>query len=124
MPFYESAEDALKASVQAVGGAKVIGAMLWPDKSVDSAHKLLLDCLNSERSEKLSYSQIIMVFRVAKEAGFHAGFDWWAQQCEYEAQPVSRAEQVDRLTTVVEQASKTLSAAVSALERIQKGAKH
>jgi len=120
MPFYECAEAALTASVQAVGGAKVVGSLLWPDKSVEQAHKLLLDCLNSDRLEKLSYSQIIMVFRIAKEAGFHAGFDWWAQQCEYECQPITKAEQTDRLVTVVEQSSKTLAAAVAALERIQR----
>src|SRR5674476_67433 len=119
MPFYDCAEAALTASVQATGGAKVIGSRLWPDKSVEQAHKLLLDCLNADRLEKLSYSQILMVFRIAKQAGFHAGYDWWSQQCEYECQPISTAEQVDRLTMVIEQSTKTLSAALTTLERIQ-----
>jgi hypothetical protein len=74
LPFYETAEAALTASVQALGGAKAVGSLLWgsADKSVEQAHKLLLDCLNPERSEKLSYSQVIYIFKLAKQAGFHA----------------------------------------------------
>lgn len=120
MPFYECVEAALTACVQALGGAKLVGSMLWvSDKSVDQAHKLLLDCLNPDRPEKLSYSQVIYIFRLAKQAGFHAGFDWYANECEYECQPITKAEQVDRLTSVIEQASKTLANALSSIERIR-----
>jgi len=52
--------------------------------------------------------------------GFHAGFAWFAQQCEYDARPVTRAEEVDRLTAVVEQSTKTLATALATLERIQR----
>jgi hypothetical protein len=38
----------------------------------------------------------------------------------YDARPITPAEEVDRLTAVVESASKTLAGAVAALERIQK----
>ena len=32
LPFYDCPEDALRAAVQALGGAKQVGARLWPDK--------------------------------------------------------------------------------------------
>lgn len=122
MPFYESPEDALKACVEVLGGAKKVGGKLFPDKTVDNARDYLLACLNAGRSEKLGYSQILFIFREAKHAGFHAGWDYWSREAEYESRPITKAEEVDRLTTVVEQSTKTLSAALSALERIQRGA--
>lgn len=120
MPFYESPEDALSACVAALGGAKKVGAALFPDKTVDNARDYLLACLNAGRAEKLGYSQIIFIFREAKQAGFHAGFEYWAREMEYEVRPITKAEEVDRLTSVVESSSKTLALAVAALERIHR----
>jgi hypothetical protein len=123
MPFYESPEDALKACVEAIGGAKKVGGMMFPDKTVDNARDYLLACLNEGRAEKLSVSQILYIFRAAKQAGFHAGWDYWSREAEYECRPITKAEEVDRLTTVVEQSTKTLAAALQQLERIQSGSK-
>lgn len=121
IPFYEGPEDALRAGVQALGGAKKVGPMLWPDKSVDNAGRLLLDCLNPSRAEKLDFSQTLLVFKLAKDAGFHAPFAWFANEVGYDVKPITKAEEVDRLTTVVEQASNTLANAIKSLERIQNG---
>lgn len=120
MPFYEGVEDALRAALQAIGGAKKVGILIWPDKSVDESARRLLDCLNPTRSEKLDYTQIMYIFREAKNVGCHAPFAWFASEIGYDVKPVTRAEEVDRLTQVVEQSSKQLSAAVAALERIQR----
>lgn len=119
MPFYEGAEDALKAAVQALGGAKAVGARLWPDKPIEEARTLVLNCINPDRKEKFDYSQLIWIFREAKRIGHAQGFEWFARECEFEARPITTAEQVDHLTNVVEQSSKTLAAAVAALERIK-----
>lgn len=119
MPFYEGPEDALRAAVQALGGAKKVGSMLWPDKGVDNSARLLLDCINPGRAEKLEITQIMRIFSLAKDAGCNGPFAWFAAEIGYDIKPITRAEEVDRLTTVVEQSSKTLAAALSALERIQ-----
>lgn len=120
MPFYECPESALRACVEALGGAKKVGAQLFPDKTMENARDYLLACVNPDRQEKLAPSQIIYIFRAAKSAGFHAGFDWWAREAEYEIRPITKAEEVDRLTSVVEQSSKQLASAIAALERIQR----
>lgn len=120
LAIYEGIEDALKAAVQAIGGAKAVGVKLWPAKSIEDARALLLNCLNPDRPEKLDYSQIVFIFRCAKEHGFHAGFDYFSHDCGYEARPITQAEEADRLTSVIEQATKALSQAIPALERIQK----
>ena len=122
IPFFETPEDAIKASVQALGGAKRVAPVLWPDKSIENARDYLLACINHERAEKLSYSQVIYIFREAKAIGFHAGFEWFARECEYEVRPITKAEEVDRLTTVIEESTKTLASSLAALERIKKSA--
>lgn len=119
MPFFESAEDALKAAVQALGGSKKVGAMLWQDKGIDAASRLLLDCLNSGRNEKLEITQVMLIFSKAKEAGCHAPFMWFAGEVGYDAKPITTAEETDRLTSVVENAYKALAEALPRLERIQ-----
>lgn len=121
LPFYEGPEDALRAAVQALGGSKKVGAMLWPDKGVDTASRLLLDCINPSRAEKLEASQIMRVFALAKDSGCHGPFAWFAGEVGYDVKPITKAEEVDRLTTVVEQSTRTLAAALTALERIQTG---
>lgn len=120
MPFFEGPEDALRAAVQALGGAKQIGAQLWPDKTPDAAGRLVQDCLNPSRSEKFDVTQVMFIFRRAKEAGCHGPFMWFSGEVGYDARPITKAEEADRLTTVVEQSTKTLAAALAQLERIQR----
>lgn len=94
--------------------------MLWPDKTPDNAGRQLLDCVNPGRSEKLDLSQIMRVLCWAREAGCHAPMQWIAQEIGYEARPVTRAEEIDRVTSVVEHSAKTLAVAVATLERLQR----
>jgi hypothetical protein len=115
-------EDALRAVVAALGGPKKVGAAVFPDKSVDAAARSLLDCLNADRHEKLTLSQWLLILRLAREAGIHTGMQWIAGALGYDVTPVSPAEEVDRLALVVEQSTKTLSNALAALERLQRGA--
>jgi hypothetical protein len=119
MPFFEDEFDALKAAVQALGGSKKVGQMLWQDRGVDAASRLLLDCLNASRNEKLSLSQVMFIFRAAKDAGCHAPFQWMAGEIGYDALPVSKAEEVDRCVAVVESTSKQLADALRLLERLK-----
>jgi hypothetical protein len=119
LPFFEDVEQALTQCVQALGGAKVVGHMLWRDKQMEDARSLLLNCLNSSRKEKLDYTQVMFLFREAKNAGCYAPFEWYSGEIGFDARPVTKAEETDRLTSVVEQSTKTLSAALAQLERIQ-----
>lgn len=120
MPFFETPEDALRLAVQALGGSKKVGGLLWPDKDIDSASRLLLDCLNTSRAEKLDVSQIMRIFRLAREEGCFAPYIWFSNEIGYDAKPITRSDEVDRLTNVIEQSAKSLTAATAALERIQR----
>lgn len=115
---YESPEGALRSCIQHLGGAKTVGEALWPDKTSDAARRLLMDCLNARRPEKLGISQIMLILTMARDAGYHTPFYWFAGQLGYEAKQVTMDEEVGRLITVVEQASKAIVVAAAALERI------
>lgn len=121
LPFYESPEDALRAAIQALGGSKKVGKSLWPDKTVDNASRSLLDAINPNRNEKLDATQVIFIFRTAKEAGCTSPFLWFANECGFDASPVSKEIVVDRLTDVIEAATKTLSQALTQLEKAKGG---
>lgn len=120
LPFFECAEDALRHAVQVLGGAKQVGARLWPDRSPDQAARHLLDCLNGARAERLQLSQVMRLLAWAKEAGCHEPMQWICAEIGYEARAVAPAEEVDRVATVVEQSTKTLAAALATLERLQR----
>jgi hypothetical protein len=120
LPFYDGPEEALKAAVQHLGGPKVVGGMLWPDKSPDSARTRLLDCLNTARAERLDMTEAMFILRKAKEKGFHSAFAWLAGEVGYETpRPLTSHGEVDRLTTVIDQATRALSAALPQLQRLQ-----
>lgn len=119
LPYYESPEDACRAAVQALGGAKRVGEKLWKHKGVSNASRLLQDCMNESRPEKLEMSQVMMILSMAKDVGCHAPFVWMAAQIGYEVKPIPKAEEADRLATVIEQCTRTLTDALCALERMQ-----
>lgn len=120
MPFFETPEDALKSCVQALGGAKSVAPAMWPDKTIENARDYLLACLNPDRNEKLSYTQVIHIFRLAKNVGFHAGFEWFSQACEYDSKPVSIDDQRDRTTQIIANVAETLERALKTLSDLQK----
>lgn len=120
MPFFECPEDALRHAVQLLGGAKQVGARLWPDQSPDAAGRKMLDCLNTGRAERMSLGQSMKVLQWARDAGHHGLMVWICGEVGYDARPVTRAEEVDRVTSVVESSSKMLATALATLERLQR----
>lgn len=120
LPFFEGPEDAMRHAVQALGGAKRVGVLLWPDRSPDQAARHLLDCLNGTRAERLQLSQVMRLLAWAKDAGCHEPMLWICGEIGYDARPVAPAEEIDRVASVVEQSTKTLAAAVATLERLQR----
>lgn len=86
----DSMNDALIALVKALGGSKVVGPMLWPEKMADAAQRLLLDCLNPERPAHLTPEQMVLLLRKARQAGHHEALGWLMADLGYAA-PVALA---------------------------------
>jgi hypothetical protein len=120
MPFYDCPEDALKAAVQALGGAKRVGSILWHDKDVDTAGRMVLDRLNPGRAEKFELSQVMCIFSLAKEKDCHAPYEWFSMQIGYKANPICPKVEEERLVTVIESAAATMDTAMKTLERMRR----
>lgn len=117
--FHERFEDAIDEVIRVCGGRKRFACEMWPDKPARDAHNLLDACLNPERRERLSPAQVMYIAKRGAESGCHAVMQYMAAECGYEIKPITKAEEADRLATVVEQSAKTLAAALASLERIR-----
>lgn len=119
--FYEDDLDALRATVQSLGGYKQVGAKLWPDKTPDSAARLLADCCNSSRQERLKPSQVLLVMRLGREAGVHILAEHFLQEAGYERpRPVDPVDEQSALVARMEDVMGQAAQLASRLERIRR----
>lgn len=72
----ETPNKALEAVVTAMGGSKVVAPLLWPEKGVDEARRLLCDCLNDDRPAKLDFAQVLFILKMARRRGIHTGIEY------------------------------------------------
>lgn len=85
--MYEDELDAAKAAVLQLGGAKLVGSVMWPEKSPEAAARYLLDALNPMRPERLNPAQVLLLMRLAREANFHGLAAYYMREAGY-APPV------------------------------------
>ena len=116
--FFDDVEDALRVTVQALGGLKPVGCKLWPEKAPDAAGRLLADCLNTAKLEKLSPPQVVLLMKWGREIGCHALASYYSQECAYDFTPIDPAIERDRLADSIHEASQTLNRLIQAAERI------
>jgi hypothetical protein len=90
---FESISDAIGSAVAALGGFKKVGAALRPELPTPQAGNWLRDCLNPARRERLDPEQVLLILRMARQAGFHAAMDFIAGDAGYKAQPLDPATQ-------------------------------
>lgn len=69
----ETLNDALIECVKAAGGSKQVAHRLWPEKTMESAQRHLLNCLNEDKAERLTPDHVLMVLKLAREKGHHGG---------------------------------------------------
>ncbi len=69
--FVEDYYEAIRATVQSLGGFKRVGSDMKPDLAVDAAGRWLADCCNAEKREKLSPTELSYIRRMARQAGVH-----------------------------------------------------
>ncbi len=97
--FHESWADALREVIATCGGAKQVAAKLWPEKTPDAAHRLLLDCLNETRPERLDPDRLRMVLRIGRDRNCHAAINWLMRDLGYD--DVHIVEPADELATLM-----------------------
>ena len=115
--FHESLNDALREVIAACGGAKQVAAKVWPEKAPDAAHRLLLDCLNETRPERLSPDRLRLILRAGREANCHSGMNWLLQDLGYaDCKPLSPQDEQDELMRDYIKATKVMSGIASRIE--------
>lgn len=116
--MYDSSTDALRACIDALGGAKAVGKYIWPAKSEDAATRLLLDCLNEDRPAHLTPDQAVFVFRLARDrVGCHAGMSYLTRALGYA--PTVPVEPQDARAELQRQFIEASKAMAKLVERIE-----
>lgn len=115
--FHESLCDALRECIAVCGGMKAVGAKLWPEKDADYAGRALADCLNDAKRDKLSPEQVLLILRMARAHGCHAGMAFIARDLGYsDPQPI---EPEDERAALQRQFIESTALLVKMAERIE-----
>ena len=118
--IHESVNDALGTLVAALGGAKKVGLLLWPEKSADAAAGMLRDCLNPTRKERLTPEQTLFLLRLGRQAGCHVAMRYIASECGYTTpDPVEPADEMAELQRQYIEATKVLAAIAPKIDDLQ-----
>ena len=118
---FEDDLDALRATVQALGGNKTVGALLWPDKTPEGAGRSMADCCNPSRSERLNPSQLLFLMRLARERGCHTLAEHFMLEAGYAAPvPVNPQDEADRVLNKMEAMLQSVGVLADRLERLRK----
>ena len=113
-----SMNEMLIACIKACGGSKEVGPLLWPDKQVDAAQRLLLDCLNDDRPQHLAPDAVLFVMRLARSRGFHDGMLFLAKSLGYAPPvPVQPQDEVADLQRKFIEAQQAMALMVEQMQR-------
>lgn len=111
--FVDDYYDAVRAAVEGLGGYKRVGHDMRPDLSVDAAGRWLADCINPDKREKLSLTELAYIRKAARQAGVHVLAAYEMQDSGYAPpQPVAPEDEAAQL-------QREFIASVKALEAIQ-----
>lgn len=117
--FYDDENDAIRACVQALGGSKMVGHALWPEKTPDSAGQRLRDSLNETLSQKLGLSESLYILRKASDIGCHIGVAHILRTCNYAPPiPIKPEDKRAELQLQILDATDTLKHAIKHLEAL------
>lgn len=111
--FVEDYNEAIRATINALGGMKAVGVELRPEKSAVDAGKWLADCLNPDKRDRLAPDQLAYIRRRARIAGCHILAAYEAQDAGY-APPVAMEPEDERAAL-----QREFVHAVKALDSIQ-----
>ena len=118
--WHEDIYEALGTDVQALGGNKVVGAKLWPEKSPDKAGEHLSNCLNRTRNEKLNPEQVIFIITEARKITSLASMTFISKTSNFkDPEPIEPESENARLQREFIQAAKVVEGIAKQIEYIQ-----
>jgi hypothetical protein len=119
----ETILEALRDDIDAAGGPKVVGLLLWPEKECPiKAGNHLRNCLSEDRAERLTPEQVMLVIKKAREHGSACTI---AFMCDHASltrpTPIEPEDQRAQLKRQVIQAASDIKHLVERLERLEGG---
>lgn len=118
--IHESLNDALREVVQAAGGNKKVGGMLYPEMPADHAAGRVRDCLNPDRREVFNPEQVLLLLRIGRQCGCHSAIGYLAFESGYSIpMPMEPEDEVIRLQREFVEATKSLGILASRIEQFQ-----
>lgn len=94
----ESIHDALREVVRSAGGAKVVGARLWPAKPIAQAQQRINDSLNPEHPQEFKPCEVLFLMQLGRSCGCHAAMHYTASTAGYSLPtPVDTADELQSL---------------------------
>ncbi|MCC5809886.1 MAG: hypothetical protein JJU06_05885 [Ectothiorhodospiraceae bacterium] len=120
--WHDTLEDALRDLVVALGGPKRVGSMIWPDKDLSAAARLLNHCLDPERPEKLELSQVVFLLVTGRERECHTAMHYLTAAAGYETpRPINVETENQKLQRQYIEATQQMAQLVKKMERINGG---
>lgn len=118
--FHERIEDAIAAVADGIG-RKRLACELWPDKAERDAHNLFDACLNPERRERFSPSQLMFVAKKGRAAGLHAIVQYMARELGYtDPQPIEPEDERAKLQREFIASTRTLARMAERIEQLER----
>lgn len=116
--FHETFTDALRATVAALGGFKVVGSALWPEKPIEEGARLMADCLNPDRPHRLTPDQLCLVLKMARAKGIHLAMHWLAEDVGYQVTPIEPRDEMAELQREFIRAAEQVEKIAKRIERV------
>lgn len=112
--FVEDLNDAIRATINALGGMKSVGVAMRPEKSAVDAGKWLADCLNPAKRDRLDPDQLAFIRRLGRESGCHVLASYEMREAGYSRpQPIAPEDEAAEL-------QRKFIESVKALESLQR----
>lgn len=89
--FYDDFRGAVRHLVGALGGPKIVGALLRSTWSVEKAAGWVNDCLNPNRDSKFDFEDISALFKAARERHIHCGLWQLCDEAGYQRPDIATA---------------------------------
>lgn len=117
--WHESIEDALRSIVEATGGPKATASEMWPTKRIADAARHLNHCLDIERPEKLSLSEVMFIARRGRDSEVHTLMHYLATELGYETpRPVDPRDEHARMQAEFKQTVELQEKILRHMERL------
>lgn len=98
----------------------MVGVKIWPDKTPDAAGRLMSDCCNANRNERLSPSQLLLVMRMGREAGVHILPEYFMGEAGYTRPlPIDPKDEAAQLLQRFEDCMEQAGALATRMERLR-----